>query len=235
MPIDMTNTCARRQDACLRDQRARIEQRHLQFGRHCCLDIGSLLSHTAHRVRVAPLVEVAVEREHVATDPVQRSTLEKDGLETVDHWTSPGAHDAARAPERLPSGTATPHAPTPNRHRVRGPVTVGDFVASNRGDAFRPQEWVATPADRTNVVVSDWCAAPSPLGIEKAGSIVQGRAYLEHRACGLLLPFTKEAGSWRLVTIDFGTEARRHGCEFLMCFPSKPRTAYCQSPAHLSI
>ena len=91
-------------------------------------------------------------------------------------------------------------------------------MATDRADAFPYREWVATLADRTNVVVSDWCAAPSPLGIEKAVSIVQSRAYLEHRARLLLLPFGKETASWRLATIDFGTAARRHRCEFLMCF-----------------
>jgi hypothetical protein len=91
-------------------------------------------------------------------------------------------------------------------------------VATDRTDAFPCREWVATLADRTNVVVSDWCAAPSLLGIEKAVSIVQSRAYLEHRARLLLLPFGKQTGSWRLATVDFGTAARRHRCEFLMCF-----------------
>lgn len=87
-----------------------------------------------------------------------------------------------------------------------------------RADAFPYREWVATLANRTNVVVSDWCAAPSPLGIEKAVSIVQSRAYLENRARLLLLPFGKETASWRLATIDFASAARRHRCEFRMCF-----------------
>jgi hypothetical protein len=111
-----------------------------------------------------------------------------------------------------------PNAPTPACHEVRGPATLGVFVARNRADASARQEWVATLADLTAVVVSDWCDSPSVVGIAKAVSIVQSRAYLEHRARRLLLPFTKEAGSWRLATIDFGIEAWRHGCELLMCF-----------------
>lgn len=31
-------------------------------------------------------------------------------------------------------------------------------------------------------------------------------------------PFTRDEGDWRLVTLDFGVEAQRHECEFLMCF-----------------
>ena len=165
MSIDLTVTSARQGDAWLRHQRARIEQRHLQFGRHCRLDIGSLVLRLAQRVRVAP---------------------------------------------------------TLNSHRVQGPATLGDFVASNRDDFFPRQEWNATLSDLTTIVVSDWCNAPSEVGIEKAVSIVQSRAYLEPRARRLLLPFTKEVGTWRLVTIDFGTEARRHGCEFLMGFAFRP-------------
>jgi hypothetical protein len=47
----------------LRHQRARIEQRHLQFGRHTHLDIGSLLWRAAHGARVARLPELAASRE----------------------------------------------------------------------------------------------------------------------------------------------------------------------------
>jgi hypothetical protein len=91
-------------------------------------------------------------------------------------------------------------------------------VARDSADGFPYREWVATLTDRTNVVVSDWCAAPSPLGIEKAVSIVQSRAYLEHRARLLLSLFGKQTGSWRLATIDFASAARRRRCEFLMSF-----------------
>jgi hypothetical protein len=94
MSIDLTVTFARRGDARLRDQRARIEQRHLQFGRHCLLDIGSLLLRAAHRVRVAPLAEVRVHREDVPMDPAQTRDAR-----AVDDWMPAEAHDAAHALE----------------------------------------------------------------------------------------------------------------------------------------
>ena len=36
----------------LRDHTARIQQRHLQFGRHCKLDLGSLLARAASLSRI---------------------------------------------------------------------------------------------------------------------------------------------------------------------------------------
>jgi hypothetical protein len=104
---------------------------------------------------------------------------------------------------------------------VPGPVTLGDFVAVHRPGVLPDREWVATLADLTTVVVSDCCDSPSALGLEKAVSIVQSRAYLENRARRLLRPFGAQNESWRLVTIDFGADARRHGCEFLMGFSSR--------------
>ena len=77
---------------------------------------------------------------------------------------------------------------------------------------------MAVLADSTEVVVPDLQGAPNSLAVEKAVSIVQSRAYLEKRARQLLLPFTKDEGDWRLVTLDFGVKAQRHECEFLMCF-----------------
>jgi hypothetical protein len=213
MSVDLIATSARQGDTWLRQQTARIEQRHLQFGRRCRLDLGSLLLQVAHRVQVAPPMAVAAEQEGVVADSVHHSTRE-----TVDHRTPKQADGAVNALERSPSGTAMPRMPTPSCRRVHGPATLGDFVASDRGDAFPYREWVATPADRTSVVVSDWCAAPSALDIEKAVSIVQSRAYLEHRARLLLPLFGEQTGSWRLATIDFASAARRHRCEFLMCF-----------------
>jgi hypothetical protein len=212
MSNDPTITSVRQGDARLRHQQARIAQRHVQFGRRGRLDIGRLLLRAAP-VRVAPLAEVTVEREDIATTSMRHSLLA-----TVDHRLPPESDDAADVPEPSPSSTATPGARARNCHQVRGPATLGAFVATDRADAFPYREWVATLADRTNVVVSDWCAAPSLLGIEKAVSIVQSRSYLEHRARLLLLPLGKQTGSWRLATIDFGTAARRHGCEFLMGF-----------------
>ncbi|MEO8057925.1 MAG: hypothetical protein ABI671_06335 [Burkholderiales bacterium] len=109
----------------------------------------------------------------------------------------------------------------PSGRRVPGPATLGEFVLSNsRGGCpgEECEEWMATLADLTEVVVSDFRGSPSQVGIEKALSIVQSRGYLERRALQLLTPFTKEDGRWRLVTLDFGLDAGRHECEFLMCF-----------------
>ncbi|MGO4392962.1 hypothetical protein AB4Z46_16560 [Variovorax sp. M-6] len=72
------------------------------------------------------------------------------------------------------------------------------------------------------VVVPDVQGEPSSPAIEKAVSIVQSRAYLENRALQLLVPLARDDGSWRLVTLDFGLEAQRHACEFLMCFAFQP-------------
>jgi hypothetical protein len=109
-------------------------------------------------------------------------------------------------------------ASTPKRRCAPGPATLGEFVLTNRLAASTRDEWIAVLADSTEVVVADVRGAPSSLGIEKAVSIVQSRAYLERRALQLLVPFTREDGRWRLVTIDFGVEAMRHECEFLMRF-----------------
>jgi hypothetical protein len=151
---------ARQTDARIRHQRARIEQRHLQCGRRCRLDLAGLL-------------------------------------------------------QRVDNALASPGS-----RRVQGPVTLGDFVRCDRSNVVGLPEWLATLADGTTVVIGDRCGAPSALDVEKAVSIVQSRAYLESRARRLLLPFTREEGSWRLVTIDFGAAARLQACEFLMAFDS---------------
>ncbi len=85
--------------------------------------------------------------------------------------------------------------------------------------------WVAPVTRQTDVVVSDMRGAPSPVDVAKALSVVQSRFYLERRAIQLLVPLTKEPGVWRLVTIDFGLQAHRHGCEFLMCFAFEASTS----------
>jgi hypothetical protein len=212
---DLNIAPARQADARLRHQRARITQRHLQFGQHCRLDISGLLLRADH-VRVAAPVGVAVERRDMTTVHVQHSTLT-----TVDHRLPPESDEGVHVLEASPDKTATRCARASNCHRVQGPATLGGFVARDSADGFPYREWVATLKDRTNVVVSDWCAAPSPLGIEKAVSIVQSRAYLERRARLLLPRFGKQAGSWRLAIIDFASAARRHRCEFLMCFAAQ--------------
>jgi hypothetical protein len=211
MSIDPIVRFAGQADAWLRQQRARIEQRHLQSGQHCRLDLAGLLQRIARQSGAAAPAELVTGREDLATDLVRHSKVETAAQEVG--W---NVDDTAHAPVRSPSGVAVPTSP--NGRRVRGPATLGDFVARNRPDAGAPREWIATLADLTTVVVSDRCDLPSAVHIDKAVSIVQSRAYLEPRARRLLLPFTKEDGSWRPVTIDLGVTARRHGCEFLMSF-----------------
>ena len=109
-------------------------------------------------------------------------------------------------------------ASAPEGRSVPGPATLGEFVLTNRLAACPRDEWMAVLADSTEVVVPDLQGEPNSLAVEKAVSIVQSRAYLEKRALQLLVPFTKDEGDWRLVTLDFGVEAQRHECEFLMCF-----------------
>ncbi|MDB5859309.1 MAG: hypothetical protein JWQ76_2998 [Ramlibacter sp.] len=141
LPIDVIAASAHAGlgDAWVRYQSARIQQRHLQVGRHFRVDLNGLL----RRLAIA--------------------------------------------------------------HRAQ----VDDRICA---------DWIAPLADFAEVVVSDFRGAPSQVDTEKAAAVVQSLGYLEPRALQLLVPFTREAGSWRLVTLDFGAEARRHDCEFLMCF-----------------
>jgi hypothetical protein len=160
---------------------------------------------------VATPAELVPEREDPSTELMRQ---QKD--ETAAQQVGSNVGDTAPAPVRSPSGIATPTSP--NVRRVQGPATLADFVARNRPDVGALREWTATLADLTTAVVSDHYDVPSAAHIEKAVSIVQSRAYLEPRARRLLLPFTKEDGSWRLETLDFGVTARWYGCEFLMSF-----------------
>jgi len=139
MSNDPTTTSARQRDVRLRHQRARIEQRHVQFGRRGRLDVGRLLLRAAP-VGGAPLVEVAVEREDIATTPMRHPLLA-----TIDRL-PPESDYAADIPEPSPSSTATPGARARHCHPVRGPATLGAFVATDRVDAFPYREWVATLA-----------------------------------------------------------------------------------------
>ena len=49
-------------------QAARIVQRHLQFGRHCRLDLDALLAGIARRIRGANLDRAADEGQHLSND-----------------------------------------------------------------------------------------------------------------------------------------------------------------------
>lgn len=102
--------------------------------------------------------------------------------------------------------------------RAPGAATLGKFVRSNRLTPGAATEWMATLADGTEIVVADAQDAPSELGVTKAVSIVQSLAYLGRRARQPLIAFVDSRDDWRLTSIDFGAEAARHTCEFLMCF-----------------
>ena len=49
-------------------QAARIVQRHIQFGRHCRLDLDALLAGIARRIRRANLDRAASEGQHLPDD-----------------------------------------------------------------------------------------------------------------------------------------------------------------------
>lgn len=103
------------------------------------------------------------------------------------------------------------------RHLAR-PALPGEFLRIHRLDRLSLDEWMATLPDGTEIVVADVEGKPSPIAIEKAIAVVQSRAYLEARARQLLAPSGRPNGQWRLLTIDFGVEARHRRLEFLMCF-----------------
>lgn len=104
-------------------------------------------------------------------------------------------------------------------HTRRFPTQLGEFVRVSRMSAMAPHdEWMAILSDNTEIVVSEDGDSPDVLGVAKAVSVVQSRSYLGKRALQLIAPFLRGKGSWRLLTIDFGAEARRYESEFLMCF-----------------
>ena len=105
-----------------------------------------------------------------------------------------------------------------NLHDLTALAIPGGFLPIQRLDTPARHEWMATLPDGTEVVVADMEGKPNRRGIEKAIATVQSRACLEARARQLLVPLGKENGEWRLVAIDFGLDAQRHDCEFLMCF-----------------
>ncbi|MCJ0762523.1 hypothetical protein [Variovorax terrae] len=115
-----------------------------------------------------------------------------------------------------------------NLHDLAMLAIPSEFLPIHRLGTPSYGEWMAVLPDSTEIIVADAAGKPSSLGIEKAISIVQSRAYLEARARQLLVPLGQEDGEWRLVAIDFGIEAQHHDDEFLMCFAfqaTKPNLA----------
>lgn len=102
-------------------------------------------------------------------------------------------------------------------------TAIGGFVRIRRMSSMAPHdEWMATLPDTTEVVVNDQEGRPDAVDIQKAISVIQSRVYLGKRAVQLIAPFLPRDGKWRLLTIDFGAEARRYESEFLMCFAFVP-------------
>ncbi|MGE8320530.1 MAG: hypothetical protein ACN6O3_17395 [Comamonas sp.] len=97
-----------------------------------------------------------------------------------------------------------------------------DFKPIPRRDPAAVGEWMATLPDGTEVVVADAQGAPCPRGLAKAASVVQSCTYLEPRARQLLALLLHGDDAWQLVALDFGTEAQRQRCEFLMGFALEP-------------
>ncbi|WP_219216897.1 hypothetical protein [Variovorax boronicumulans] len=111
------------------------------------------------------------------------------------------------------------NVPVGTEQAGRFPTQLGEFVRVSRMSAMEPhEEWMATLPDRTEIVVPEEGNRPDALGVAKAISVVQSRSYLGKRAVQLIAPFLRGEGSWRLLTIDFGAQARRYESEFLMCF-----------------
>lgn len=181
-------------DAWLRGQLARLTQKNLQFGGRYRIDADALLARSARTARIP------------AGDRVRQAALEI-------------IEPCARPENRVPQ-------PPSHAERRAGALLdelamlaiPSEFLPIHRPGSPRHGEWMAVLPDGTAIAVAGVQGKPCPIGIEKAIAIVQSRAYLEARARRLLAPLIGEDGEWRLAVIDFGAEARRHGCEFLMCF-----------------
>ena len=76
----------------LRCQIARIHQKHLQFGRHCRLDVDALLARAASVSRAPGRAEAPAKPERVSTDHIRRAMIE-----AVDHCAQFETRPSARA------------------------------------------------------------------------------------------------------------------------------------------
>ena len=92
MAIEQADTSLCQDSAWLRNQRVRIEQRHLQFGQHCRLDIGSLLMRVAQRRQLATLAEVG--RSEKARQPIPIATEPVGAPGALQHITAQARHVA---------------------------------------------------------------------------------------------------------------------------------------------
>ncbi len=191
-------------DVWLRAQLARLTQRHLQFGGHYRIDADALLARLARTARAAKAAAAPVAAKTLTGDSIRRATIE-----AIEHCSR-----LEGAPPMLPQSPSR----TERLHDSAMHAIPRVFLPIHRLGTPPRDEWMAVLPENTEIVVADVKGKPSSIGIEKAISIVQSRAYLEARARQLLVPLGKENGEWRLIAIDFGIEAQHNDCEFLMCF-----------------
>ncbi len=98
MSIDTTRPSAYSNlgSAWLRDQIARLHQRHLQFRRHFCLDVDALLARAAKLTRAARAAESVTVRQHVSTDRIRLTKIV-----AIDHCAQLGTRPSACVAEAL--------------------------------------------------------------------------------------------------------------------------------------
>jgi hypothetical protein len=74
--VTQPNAYADLGDVWLRDQSARLMQKHLQFGRHYRMDADALLARLACTARAARTPVMPVANESSSTDHIRRATIE---------------------------------------------------------------------------------------------------------------------------------------------------------------
>ena len=82
-------------------QAARIVQRHIQFGRHCRLDLDTLLAGIARRIRCANLDGAAIEHWR----QLNRDSVDSPSLSQAGHDLSQAFPDSAGVAAHRAAGT----------------------------------------------------------------------------------------------------------------------------------
>lgn len=80
------------------------------------------------------------------------------------------------------------------------------------------QEWLSILGDGVEIIVRDRNGVPCPLDVVLALRALGSRQALEAVARVSLPHATDPTRQWNLVTMDLGFEAKRRGCDLLMCF-----------------
>ncbi|WP_063925992.1 hypothetical protein [Cupriavidus sp. IDO] len=83
-------------DIWLRDQSARLRQKHLQFGRHYRMDVEALLARNAQATRMGSAATMAAPSHGLPTDRIRRATIE--AIEHCARLNDPMAHMALLPP-----------------------------------------------------------------------------------------------------------------------------------------